>query len=165
MLSYALKNKLYIDEAEQRYPFLLHQRISKLIAESVFNITDPNILSAIECHTTLKANPTAYDMKISINDFILRATAIALKESPNINVSLEGNEMVYKTEINVGMAVALEDGLIVPVIRDADKLSLVQIAGKSKELAGKAKNGGLLPDDYTGGTFTVSNLGMRLFCS
>lgn len=99
-------------------------------------------------------------MKISINDFILRATAIALSESPNINVSLEGNEVVYKTEINVGMAVALEDGLIVPVIRDADKLSLVQIAAKSKELAGKAKNGGLLPDDYTGGTFTVSNLGM-----
>lgn len=99
-------------------------------------------------------------MKISINDFILRATAMALSESPNINVSLEGNEVVYKTEINVGMAVALEDGLIVPVIRDADKLSLVQIAAKSKELAGKAKNGGLLPDDYTGGTFTVSNLGM-----
>ncbi|MDD4490718.1 MAG: HD domain-containing protein [Paludibacter sp.] len=68
MLSYVRKNKLYIDEAEQRYPFLLHQRISKIIAESIFNITDPNILSAIECHTTLKANPTAYEMALFIAD-------------------------------------------------------------------------------------------------
>ena len=102
----------------------------------------------------------ALGFKVSINDFVLKATALALKESPNINVSLEGNELVLKSAINVGMAVALDDGLIVPVIRNIDEMSLVQIAGKSKEMAGKAKEGKLLPDDYTGGTFTVTNLGM-----
>mgnify|MGYP000854030569 CR=1 FL=1 len=102
----------------------------------------------------------ALGFKVSINDFILRATALSLKESPNINVSLEDNELVFKSEVNVGMAVALDDGLIVPVLRNIDKMSLVQIAEKSKELAGKAREGKLLPDDYTGGTFTVSNLGM-----
>jgi len=99
-------------------------------------------------------------IKISINDFILKASAIALSEAPYINASIEGSEIVYKPYINVGMAVALEEGLIVPVIRNAERMSLKQIAARAKELSAKAREGKLLPDEYTGGTFTVSNLGM-----
>lgn len=70
MLDYMMENHLFIDEAERKYPFLLHQRISRLIAKNLFNIEDENILSAIECHTTLKANPTKYDMALFIADKI-----------------------------------------------------------------------------------------------
>jgi pyruvate dehydrogenase E2 component (dihydrolipoamide acetyltransferase) len=100
------------------------------------------------------------DRKISFNDFILKAVALALVEAPNINVSIEGDEIVYKTGVNIGIAVALEDGLIVPVIKDADTLSLKQIAKTAKALTAKARERKLLPDEYSGGTFTVSNLGM-----
>lgn len=100
------------------------------------------------------------DIRISFNDFILKATAIALAKTPGINVSLEGDEIVYKTGIHLGMAVAVDDGILVPVIKDADTLSLKQIAQKAKELAAKAREEKLTPDECSGGTFTVSNLGM-----
>jgi pyruvate dehydrogenase E2 component (dihydrolipoamide acetyltransferase) len=100
------------------------------------------------------------DIKISINDLLLKAAAVALSESPDINASIKDNEIIYKLDINIGMAVALEDGLIVPVIKNADKLSLRQISIKAKELAAKAREGKLKPDEYSGGTFTVSNMGM-----
>ncbi len=100
------------------------------------------------------------EIKISINDFVLKAVAMALAESPDINVSVSGNEIIFKSDINVGMAVALDGGLIVPVIKNTDLLSLRSISKVSKELAGKAKRGELTPDEYAGGTFTVSNLGM-----
>lgn len=100
------------------------------------------------------------DSKISINDFLLKVTAIALREHPAINASIDGDEIVYHPDINLGMAVALEEGLITPVIRHADTLSLLQLSKVTKELSEKARGGGLLPDDYMGGTFTVSNLGV-----
>jgi len=100
------------------------------------------------------------DVKLSFNDFVLKATAIALTETPTMNVSLDGDEIVYHGEIHVGMAVALDDGLIVPVIRHVNSLSLKQLAQKTKQLATRAREGRLLPDEYSGGTFTVSNLGM-----
>jgi pyruvate dehydrogenase E2 component (dihydrolipoamide acetyltransferase) len=100
------------------------------------------------------------DIRISFNDFILKATAIALAETPGINASLEGDEIVYKTGIHLGMAVAVDDGILVPVIKDADTLSLKQIAQKAKELSAKAREEKLTPDECSGGTFTVSNLGM-----
>jgi len=98
--------------------------------------------------------------KITFNDFVLKATAGALEAYPYMNASLVENEIVFKEEINLGMAVALEEGLIVPVIKRANTLSLEEITKISRELAEKTRNGTLLPDDCTGGTFTVSNLGM-----
>jgi HD superfamily phosphohydrolase YqeK len=68
MLAYAMEKGWHIDEAENKYPFLLHQRISKTIAEQDFGVTDEQILSAVECHTTLKTNPSAYDMALFIAD-------------------------------------------------------------------------------------------------
>jgi pyruvate dehydrogenase E2 component (dihydrolipoamide acetyltransferase) len=103
---------------------------------------------------------TTLGSKISFNDFVIKATAKALEEYPNINVSLQGQEILYKKEINVGMAVALEDGLIVPVIRNAHEFTLKKLGQKTKELAQKARDGKLMPDEIEGGSFTISNLGM-----
>ena len=96
----------------------------------------------------------------SINDFILQASARALKDFPSMNSSFTELGIQQHAEINIGMAVALEEGLVVPVIRNADQLNLMALAQQSRELAGKAQNKKLLPLDCEGGTFTVSNLGM-----
>jgi pyruvate dehydrogenase E2 component (dihydrolipoamide acetyltransferase) len=96
----------------------------------------------------------------SINDFILHACARALKESPLLNSSFADQRIEVHPDINIGMAVALEDGLVVPVIRNADQLSLSELARQTQELAKKAQAKKLFPLDYEGGTFTVSNLGM-----
>ena len=96
----------------------------------------------------------------SINDFILSASARALRDFPSLNAAFADNAVEIYTDINIGMAVALEDGLVVPVIRNADRLSLQELAKQSRALAEKAQNKKLFPLDYEGGTFTVSNLGM-----
>lgn len=113
-----------------------------------------------ELSTFRKKLSDALDVKISFNDFILKASAMALREYPYMNACIEGNEILRKNEINVGMAVALEDGLIVPVIKNAVNLSLKEMSLKAKELVSKAREGKLPIDEFTGGTFTVSNLGM-----
>jgi pyruvate dehydrogenase E2 component (dihydrolipoamide acetyltransferase) len=96
----------------------------------------------------------------SINDFILSACSRALKEFPALNARFTPNGIELISEINIGMAVALEEGLVVPVIRDADRLSLSELARQTKLLSEKAQTKKLFPLDYEGGTFTVSNLGM-----
>lgn len=99
-------------------------------------------------------------VKISINDYVIDACARALADTPWANASFSSEGIVYKTDIHIGVAVALENGLTVPVIKNADRLTLDQISAKMKELAQKARAGSLGIDDYTGGTFTISNLGM-----
>lgn len=96
----------------------------------------------------------------SINDFILHACARALKTFPSVNSSFTEQGIKQHSDINLGVAVALDEGLVVPVIRNADQLSLNELAQQSRELADKAQNKKLFPLDYEGGTFTVSNLGM-----
>ena len=96
----------------------------------------------------------------SINDFVLSGCAGALKDFPALNARFTPNGIELISEINIGMAVALEEGLVVPVIRDADRLSLSELAQQSRLLSEKAQNNKLFPLDYEGGTFTVSNLGM-----
>jgi pyruvate dehydrogenase E2 component (dihydrolipoamide acetyltransferase) len=96
----------------------------------------------------------------SINDFILFACARALKDFPAVNATFTEQGIKVHADINIGMAVALEEGLVVPVIRNTDQLTLPQLAQKSRELADKAQTKKLFPLDYEGGTFTVSNLGM-----
>jgi pyruvate dehydrogenase E2 component (dihydrolipoamide acetyltransferase) len=96
----------------------------------------------------------------SINDFILAAVAKALRDFPALNASFTDEGVKIFADINIGVAVALDEGLVVPVIRNADTLSLEQIAEQSRALAEKAQKKKLFPLDYEGGTFTVSNLGM-----
>jgi pyruvate dehydrogenase E2 component (dihydrolipoamide acetyltransferase) len=100
------------------------------------------------------------DLIPSINDFILKASARALKDFPSMNSSFTEQGIQQHADINIGVAVALEEGLVVPVIRNADRLSLIELSKQSRELADKAQTKKLFPLDYEGGTFTVSNLGM-----
>ena len=99
-------------------------------------------------------------VKISFNDFIMRAVALTLHEFPVFNASIEGREIVYKRAVNLGVAVALKEGLIVPVVRNADMLTLGEISAQSAALAARAREGLLTPDECGGGSFTVTNLGM-----
>ena len=99
-------------------------------------------------------------VKISYNDIIVRACAFALRKHPRVNSTFAVDKIIQHGAINVGIAVALEDGLITPIIRNADMKNLFEIAGESKELAAKARDKKLKPEEYSGGTFTVSNLGM-----
>jgi pyruvate dehydrogenase E2 component (dihydrolipoamide acetyltransferase) len=96
----------------------------------------------------------------SINDFILSAVAASLRDFPSLNSTLTDRGVQILPDVNIGLAVAVEDGLVVPVIRNADRLVLRELAQRSRELAEKAQHKKLFPSDYEGGTFTVSNLGM-----
>ncbi len=99
-------------------------------------------------------------VRISYNDIIILATSRALKDYPIMNSTLVGEEILLHDSVNMGIAVALPGGLIVPVLRDADKMGLRQIAGGTRELARKAREGTLTVDEVTGGTFTISNMSM-----
>lgn len=99
-------------------------------------------------------------LKVSVNDLIVKAVATALVRLPQVNVSFDGERLLLKKRVNVGVAVALEQGLIVPVVRDADKRGVLDIARESRRLVDAARNNKLKPEDIQGGTFTVSNLGM-----
>ncbi len=98
--------------------------------------------------------------KLSVNDFIIKAAALALRQFPNLNASLDGNTILRHKEINIGVAVAVEDGLLTIVCHSADKKPLQQIAEEMKAMASRVRDGKVKPDDIEGSTFTVSNLGM-----
>lgn len=99
--------------------------------------------------------------KITINDFIIKAAAKALADFPQVRteIDLQAEVLITRSRVNIGVAVALDEGLIVPVITDADKLSLSEISARAKDLAARARTGGLSPDEYSDSTFTISNLG------
>ena len=98
--------------------------------------------------------------RISFNDIIIKATALALTKHRACNAWFQDDHIRYWNEVHIGMAVAIEDGLITPVIKNADLKSLAQIGTEAKALAGRARERRLTPDEYTGSTFSVSNLGM-----
>jgi pyruvate dehydrogenase E2 component (dihydrolipoamide acetyltransferase) len=114
----------------------------------------------MEAVLAIREEAKAAELKISVNDFIVKAAAVALHKVPKVNVSLQGDRILQFHTADVGIAVAIEDGLITPVIRDADGKSLGAIAAESKELAERARRKALKPEEYTGGSVTVSNLGM-----
>ena len=98
--------------------------------------------------------------KVSLNDFIIKATAIAVKELPHVRTMIQGDELVTYAEANIGFAVAVDGGLFVPVIKNADILSIREISRQAKNLAAAAREGKIKPDDCKGATFTISNMGM-----
>ena len=100
------------------------------------------------------------DVKVSYTDILVKVVAHALTEFPILNCSVEDNKIIYKHYVNMGVAVALDNGLVVPNVRDADKKTLTQISKEVKELADLAREGKLPMDALTGGTFTITNLGM-----
>jgi pyruvate dehydrogenase E2 component (dihydrolipoamide acetyltransferase) len=98
--------------------------------------------------------------KVSFNDLVVRAAALALRQVPTVNVSFAEDHLVQHAHVNIGIAVATDRGLIVPVVRDVDRKSVTTIARETRDLAMRAQAGKLQPTDYSGGTFTISNLGM-----
>lgn len=137
--------------------------IAKRLAESKFSAPHFYLTMEINMDHAIAARTQLNELspvKISFNDMVVKAVALALRQHPAINASWLGDKIRRYSHIHIGIAVAIEDGLIVPVIRFADQKTLPQIAAESKELAGKAKNKKLQPNEFTGNTFTISNLGM-----
>jgi pyruvate dehydrogenase E2 component (dihydrolipoamide acetyltransferase) len=108
----------------------------------------------------IRAQLKAGGLRVSYNDLLLRAVAKALVDVPEVNASWSEQAITRFGRVDIGVAVALKDGLITPVIRNADRKSVGQIGAETRSLAERAKSGKLEPDEYTGSTFTVSNLGM-----
>jgi len=130
---------------------------SKFSAPHFYLTMEINMDNAMQARTQMNE---VSDVKISFNDMVVKASAMALRKHPAVNSSWMGDFIRQYQHINVGVAVAIEDGLIVPVIRFADQKTLSQIAAETKELAGKARAKKLQPNEFTGNTFTISNLGM-----
>ena len=107
-----------------------------------------------------KLNNNATDFKLSVNDLIIRAAALALKQVPAANASWFEDEIRQWQAVDISVAVAIDGGLITPIIRGAEGKGLKQISAEMKDLAGRARDGKLLPEEYQGGTFSISNLGM-----
>ena len=137
--------------------------IAKRLAESKFSAPHFYLTITVDMDQAVagrvKINETA-PVKISFNDFVLKATALALKKHPAVNSSWMGDKIRVNHHVNIGVAVAVEDGLLVPVVRFADTKSLSQISVEVKDFATRAKNKKLQPSDWEGSTFTISNLGM-----
>ncbi len=137
--------------------------IAKRLAESKFTAPHFYVTMSIDMDAAVagraKLNETS-PVKISFNDLVLKACAIALKQHPAINSSWLGDTIRTNEHINIGVAVAVDEGLLVPVVRFADTKSLSQIAAEVKDFAKKAKDKKLQPSDWEGNTFTISNLGM-----
>jgi pyruvate dehydrogenase E2 component (dihydrolipoamide acetyltransferase) len=122
--------------------------------------TDATMDAAVELRVRLKEQWSAAGIPVpTVTDFIVRAAALALVDHPRLNASVQGENILVLSEINVGLAVALDDGLIVPVVKNADRLPLSGIAAETKRLAAGARSGKVALADLEGGTFTVSTLG------
>ncbi|MGH7751237.1 MAG: dihydrolipoamide acetyltransferase family protein, partial [Gemmatimonadales bacterium] len=145
----------------------IRKTIAKRLAASIgpiphfFLTTDVDMERAWEARESLNRQLEGQGGgRISFNDIIVKATAIALSRHRACNAWFQDDHIRYWNEVHIGMAVALEDGLITPVIRNADLKPLLQISAESRELAGRARERRLKPDEYTGSTFSISNLGM-----
>ncbi|WP_462251508.1 pyruvate dehydrogenase complex dihydrolipoamide acetyltransferase [Ekhidna sp.] len=130
---------------------------SKFAAPHFYLTMEINMDKAIEARKSM--NEVA-PVKISFNDMVVKAASAALRQHPDVNVSWMGDHMVKHSHIHMGIAVAIPDGLIVPVVRFADNKSLSHISAEVRELAQKAKDKKLQPEEFSGNTFTISNLGM-----
>ena len=144
----------------------IRKTIAKRLAASIgpvphfFLTTEIDMERAAEAREALNTQLGEQGGKISFNDIIIKAVALALVQHRACNAWFQDDHIRYWNEVHIGMAVAIEDGLITPVIRNADQKSLRQISAESRELAGRARTRRLKPEEYTGATFSVSNLGM-----
>lgn len=141
----------------------MRKAIARSLAESQSTAVDFQLTMEICMDKAIQAREVmnqASPVKISFNDMVLKACGVALKKHPNVNSSWREDHIRRNAHVHIGMAVAIAEGLVVPVIRFADTLPLSVLAATTKDLGGKAKNGKLQPKDWEGNTFTVSNLGM-----
>lgn len=137
--------------------------IAKRLSESKFSaphyylMVEINMDKAIEARKQINSLP---DTKISFNDMIIKAVAMALRKHPQVNSSWGGDKIIHHGDINVGVAVAIPDGLVVPVLKHTDQMNYMQISAAVKDMASRAKSKGLKANEMEGSTFSVSNLGM-----
>ncbi|WP_343608476.1 2-oxo acid dehydrogenase subunit E2 [Chryseobacterium oranimense] len=137
--------------------------IAKRLSESKFSaphyylMVEINMDKAIEARKEINSLP---DTKISFNDMIIKATAIALRKHPQVNSSWAGDKIIHRGNINIGVAVAIPDGLVVPVLKNTDQMNYTQISAAVKDMASRAKSKGLKANEMEGSTFSISNLGM-----
>ena len=156
--------KIYSKESFEEIPVTqMRKTISKRLSESKFS--SPHFYLTMEidmenCINGRKKINESSERKISFNDIILKAVAVSLRKHPMVNSSLLDDKIRLNLHIHIGVAVAVDDGLLVPVIRFADNKSLSHISMEVKDLATKAKQKQLQPSDWEGNTFTISNLGM-----
>ncbi|MEO6612315.1 MAG: pyruvate dehydrogenase complex dihydrolipoamide acetyltransferase [Chitinophagaceae bacterium] len=158
---------VYTGSTEEGYTDIPNSQIrgviAKRLAESKFSAPHFYLTMEINMDNAINARVQLNEVspaKVSFNDLVVKAAALALRQHPAVNASWLGDKIRRYSHIHIGIAVAIEDGLIVPVIRFADQKTLPQIATESKELAGRAKNKKLQPNEFSGNTFTISNLGM-----
>lgn len=137
--------------------------IAKRLSESKFSaphyylMVEINMDKAIAARNEINSLP---DTKISFNDMIIKATAVALRKHPQVNSSWAEDKIIHRGNINIGVAVAIPDGLVVPVLKNTDQMNYTQISDAVKDMAGRAKSKGLKANEMEGSTFSVSNLGM-----
>ena len=141
----------------------MRKAIAKSLGNSKFSAPDFSLNIEVDMENAMASRKTINaipDTKVSFNDMVVKACAMALKKHPQVNTSWSDNNTIYHSHIHVGVAVAVDDGLLVPVIKHTDHLSLTQIGAGVRNLAGKARNKKIAPAEMQGSTFTVSNLGM-----
>ena len=157
----------FTTEGEEKSEEIKNSQMRKAIAKSLgsskFSAPDfslnieVNMDSAMASRKTINSIP---DTKVSFNDMVVKACAMALQKHPQVNTSWTDNNTIYHSHIHVGVAVAVDDGLLVPVVKHTNQMSLTQIGATVRDLAGKARNKKISPAEMQGSTFTVSNLGM-----
>jgi pyruvate dehydrogenase E2 component (dihydrolipoamide acetyltransferase) len=145
----------------------IRKTIARRLAQSIGPIPTFYLTSEVDMERVWEAREAlntgqrgGQEIKVSFNDIVIKAVATALRQHPACNAWWQDDHIRYWNEVHVSMAVAVEEGLITPVIRHADQKGLQEIAAEAKDLAGRARERRLRPEEYTGGTFSVSNLGM-----
>jgi pyruvate dehydrogenase E2 component (dihydrolipoamide acetyltransferase) len=141
----------------------MRKTIAKRLSESKFTAPHFYVTMEINMDKAIEARKSMNEIapvKISFNDIVLKATAAAIRQHPDVNISYLGDKMRKNQHIHIGVAVAVDEGLLVPVVRFADNKSLAHISAEVKDLAKKAVEKKLQPADWEGNTFTISNLGM-----
>ena len=150
----------FVDEPVSQMRKVIAQRLaeSKFSAPHFYLTVSIDMDNAMEVRTSI--NKSINPLKVSFNDLVVKAVAVSLKENPKVNASWYGDFIRYNEHVHIGVAVAVDEGLLVPVVRFADEKPLTQIGAEVKEFAQKAKDKKLQPEDWAGNTFTISNLGM-----
>ena len=141
----------------------MRKAIAKSLGNSKFSAPDFSLTIEVDMDNAIASRKTINsipDTKVSFNDMVVKACAMALQKHPQVNTSWNDNATLYHKHIHVGVAVAVDEGLLVPVIKHTNSLSLTQIGSAVRDLAGKARNKKIQPNEMQGSTFTVSNLGM-----
>ena len=152
-----------VESSEEVKNSQMRKAIAKSLGNSKFSAPDFSLNIEVDMDNAMASRKTINaipDTKVSFNDMVVKACAMALQKHPQVNTSWTDNNTVYHKHIHVGVAVAVDDGLLVPVIKHTNTLSLTQIGAGVRDLAGKARNKKIAPAEMQGSTFTVSNLGM-----